>query len=65
MTAFARFEPASEHDIMHFEDVLDAANTSRDILADNSYVDGEREATEQTGLAYAHPAQRQQGQAAL
>jgi IS5 family transposase len=35
---------ASEHDIMHFEDVLDPANTNRDILADKGYVDGEREA---------------------
>src|SRR5471030_3205895 len=35
---------ASEHDTLHFEDVLDPANTSRDILADRGYVDGEREA---------------------
>jgi len=28
----------------NFEDVLDAANTNRDILADKGYVDGEREA---------------------
>ena len=35
---------ASEHDTNHFEDVLDEANTSRAILADKGYVDGEREA---------------------
>ena len=35
---------ASEHDTMPFEDVLDPANTNRDILADKGYVDGEREA---------------------
>src|SRR5512133_3785264 len=35
---------ASEHATLHFEEVLDAANTSRDILADKGYVDGEREA---------------------
>jgi IS5 family transposase len=34
---------ASEHDTLHFEEVLDPANTSRDILADKGYVDGERE----------------------
>lgn len=34
---------ASEHDTRHFEDVLDPNNTSRDILADKGYVDGERE----------------------
>lgn len=35
---------ASEHDTTHFEDVLDPANTNRNILADKGYVDGEREA---------------------
>ena len=35
---------ASEHDTLHFEDVLDPANTNRDILADKGYVDSEREA---------------------
>jgi len=35
---------ASEHDTNHFEDVLDTANTSRTVLADKGYVDGEREA---------------------
>jgi IS5 family transposase len=35
---------ASEHGTLHFEDVLDPANTNRDILADKGYVDGEREA---------------------
>lgn len=35
---------ASEHDTLHFEGVLDPANTNRDILADKGYVDGEREA---------------------
>jgi hypothetical protein len=35
---------ASEHDTTHVEDVLDPANTNRDILADKGYVDGERKA---------------------
>ncbi|MGH8856382.1 MAG: transposase [Telluria sp.] len=35
---------ASEHDTNHFEDVLDPANTNRNILADKGYVDSEREA---------------------
>jgi IS5 family transposase len=35
---------ASEHDTTHFEDVLDPANTNRNILADKGYVDSEREA---------------------
>jgi transposase, IS5 family len=35
---------ASEHDTLHFEDVLDPSNTNRNILADKGYVDGEREA---------------------
>jgi len=34
----------SEHDTLHFEDVLDPANTDRDILANKGYVDGQREA---------------------
>lgn len=34
---------ASEHDTLHFEGVLDAGNTSRDVYADKGYVDGERE----------------------
>jgi transposase, IS5 family len=34
---------ASEHDTLHFEDVLDPANTSRDIYADKGYVDHQRE----------------------
>ncbi|SCC95929.1 transposase [Thiomonas sp. X19] len=34
---------ASEHDTLHFEPVLDAGNTSRDVWADKGYVDGERE----------------------
>ena len=34
---------ASEHDTLHFEDVLDPNNTNRNILADKGYVDGERE----------------------
>ncbi|OIQ83906.1 transposase DDE domain protein [mine drainage metagenome] len=33
---------ASEHDTLHFEGVLDAGNTSRDVWADKGYVDGER-----------------------
>lgn len=35
---------ASEHDTLHFEAVLDPTNTSRDVLADKGYIDGEREA---------------------
>jgi IS5 family transposase len=35
---------SSEHDTLHFEDVLDPSNTSRDLYADKGYVDGEREA---------------------
>ena len=38
-----RGSAASEHDTNHFEDVLDDANTSRAVLADKGYVDGERE----------------------
>ncbi|WP_232444558.1 transposase [Burkholderia ubonensis] len=34
---------ASEHDTLHFEQVLDGGNTSRDVWADKGYVDGERE----------------------
>lgn len=34
---------ASEHDTVHFERVLEAGNTSRDVWADKGYVDGERE----------------------
>ncbi len=34
---------ASEHDTLHFEQVLDAGNTSRDVWADKGYVDGQRE----------------------
>ena len=34
---------ASEHDTLHFEEVLDPANTNRNILADKGYVNGERE----------------------
>jgi transposase, IS5 family len=35
---------ASEHDTMHFEDVLDPANTNQNIQAGKGYVNGEREA---------------------
>lgn len=35
---------ASEHDTLHFDQVLDPSNTNRDIVADKGYVDGEREA---------------------
>lgn len=59
---------ASEHDTTHFEDVLDPANTNRDILADKGYVDGEREARlSKHGwrMHIQHSAQRQQGQAYL
>jgi transposase, IS5 family len=34
---------ASEHDTLHFEEVLDPTNTNSDILADKGYVDSERE----------------------
>lgn len=34
----------SEHDTLHFEDVLDPCNTSRDVYADKGYVNGKREA---------------------
>jgi IS5 family transposase len=34
---------ASDHDTLHFEDVLDPNNTNRDILADKGYVEGARE----------------------
>lgn len=36
--------PVSGHDTLHFEKVLDAGNTSREVWADKGYVDGEREA---------------------
>lgn len=39
-----KISTASEHDTLHFEDVLDSSNTNRDILADKGYVDQEREA---------------------
>lgn len=35
---------AAVHDTHHFEDLLDASNTSREVSADKGYVDGEREA---------------------
>lgn len=35
---------ASANDTLHLEDVLDSANTSRDLYGDKGYVDGEREA---------------------
>jgi transposase, IS5 family len=35
--------PASEHDTLHFEAVLDPNNTGRDVWADKGYVDQERE----------------------
>jgi IS5 family transposase len=34
---------ASANDTLHLEDVLDTANTSRDLYGDKGYVDGERE----------------------
>ena len=34
---------ASENDTLHLEDVLDHANTSRDLYGDKGYVDGSRE----------------------
>lgn len=38
-----KISTASENDTLHFEDVLDPANTSRDIYADKGCVDDERE----------------------
>jgi transposase, IS5 family len=38
-----KISTASEHDTLHFEDVLDPANTSRDIYADKGYVNYKRE----------------------
>lgn len=35
---------ASVHDTNHFEDLLDATNTAREVSADKGYVDGAREA---------------------
>jgi transposase, IS5 family len=35
-----KISTASQHDTLHFEEVLDPANTSRDIYADKGYVDG-------------------------
>jgi IS5 family transposase len=35
---------ASANDTLHLEDVLDTANTSRDLYGDKGYVDGGREA---------------------
>lgn len=35
---------AKANDTLHLEDVLDTANTSRDLYGDKGYVDGEREA---------------------
>lgn len=35
---------ANANDTLHLEDVLDSANTSRDLYGDKGYVDGEREA---------------------
>ncbi|OIR00280.1 transposase DDE domain protein [mine drainage metagenome] len=34
---------ANEHDTLHFKQVLDAGDTSREVWADRGYVDGERE----------------------
>ena len=48
---------ASEHDTMHFEDVIGPANTSRDICADKGYIDGAREAR-LTGQAWRMHIQR-------
>lgn len=39
-----KISTASEHDTRHLEDVLDPANTSRDLYGDKGYADGEREA---------------------
>jgi IS5 family transposase len=39
-----KISTASENDTLHFEEVLDPANTSRDIYADKGYIDGAREA---------------------
>lgn len=59
---------ARENDTRHLEDVLDTANTSRDLYGDKGYVDGEREARLKAAgwrLAGSDPAQGGQGQAAL
>lgn len=34
---------ASEHDTLHYEDVLDPADTSRDVYADKGYINKQRE----------------------
>ena len=39
-----KISTAAEHDTRHLEDVLDPANTSRDVDLDKGYIDGEREA---------------------
>lgn len=39
-----KVSPASENDTLHREDVLDTANTGRDLYGDKGYVDGGREA---------------------
>ncbi|MYM33713.1 IS5 family transposase [Duganella sp. FT94W] len=38
-----KISTASEHDTLHFEDLLDPANTSRDVYADKGYVNYKRE----------------------
>jgi IS5 family transposase len=38
-----KISTASENDTRHLEDVLDSANTSRDVYGDKGYVDGARE----------------------
>ena len=38
-----KISTASAHDTLHFEDVLDPANTNWDIYADKGYVNHKRE----------------------
>lgn len=60
-----KISTASEHDTLHFEEVADPANTSRDIYADKGYVDGEREARMKEQGWHAHPAQGHEGQSVV
>lgn len=52
-----KISTASEHDTLHFEEVLDPANTSLDIYADKGYVDSGRE-TRLRGLGWRMHIQR-------
>src|SRR5471032_424522 len=52
-----KISTASEHDTLHFEDVLDPANTSRDVYANKGYVNYKRE-ERLTGQGYRMHIQR-------